>query len=61
MSDTLTVPLSLLYGGTRLEERRHEEHIAAGIDHPAYPVEIPAISAEIRDSLAGDLQPSAIN
>jgi hypothetical protein len=35
--------------------------IAAGIDHPAYPVEIPAIPVEIRDSLAGDLKPSAIN
>ena len=35
--------------------------IAAGIDHPAYPVEITAIPADIRDSLAGDLQPSAIN
>ena len=36
-------------------------NIAAGIDHPAYPVEIPAIPGDIRDSLAGDLQPSAIN
>ena len=35
--------------------------IGAGIDHPAYPVEIPAIPAEIRDSLAGDLKPGAIN
>jgi hypothetical protein len=35
--------------------------IAAGIDHPAYPVEIAAIPAEIRDSLAADLKPSAIN
>ncbi len=35
--------------------------IAAGIDHPAYQVEIPAIPADIRDSLAGDLKPSAIN
>ena len=35
--------------------------IGAGIEHPAYPVEIAAIPAEIRDSLAGDLQPSAIN
>jgi hypothetical protein len=35
--------------------------IAAGIDHPAYQVEITAIPADVRDSLAGDLQPSAIN
>jgi hypothetical protein len=35
--------------------------IAAGIDHPAYPVDISAIPVEIRDSLAGDLKPSAIN
>ena len=35
--------------------------IAAGIAHPAYAVEIASIPAEIRDSLASDLKPSAIN
>jgi hypothetical protein len=36
-------------------------NIAAGIDHPAYRVEIPEIPVEIRDSLASDLKPGAIN
>ena len=35
--------------------------IAAGVDHTAYPVTVSAIAEEIRDSLAADLQPSAIN
>ncbi len=35
--------------------------IAAGIEHPAYTIAIDAIPAEIRDSLANDLKPSAIN
>ncbi len=35
--------------------------IAAGIAHPAYAVKIASIPAEIRDSLASDLKPSAIN
>ena len=35
--------------------------IAAGIDHPAYTVEISEIPSAIRDSLAGDLQPGTIN
>jgi hypothetical protein len=35
--------------------------VAAGVDHPAYSVEISAISPAIRDSLAGDLQAATIN
>ena len=48
-------------GGAILGGNREGAAIGAGIDHPAYPIEITSIAEEIRDSLAGDLQPSAIN
>jgi len=35
--------------------------VAAGIDHPAYTVESTPLAAEIRDSLAGDLDPATLN
>ena len=35
--------------------------ILAGIDHPAYPIDGFAIDSAIRDSLASDLTPAAIN
>ena len=40
---------------------QHGAAIAAGIDHPAYTVEIDAIPDSVRDSLAGDLQAGTIN
>jgi len=36
-------------------------NLVAGIDHPAYPVPAVTLPAAVRDSLANDLQPSAIN
>jgi hypothetical protein len=35
--------------------------ISAGIDHPAYVIESVELQSEVRDSLAGDLQRTAIN
>jgi hypothetical protein len=35
--------------------------ITAGIDHPAYPVQAMNLPAAVRDSLANDLRPGAIN
>ena len=35
--------------------------IVAGIDHPAYPLEPVRLAAEIRDSLAADLQAATLN
>jgi hypothetical protein len=35
--------------------------ISAGIDHPAYPIAASAVPAEVRDSLAADLDAALIN
>ena len=35
--------------------------LAAGVDHPAYPVQIDKVPAGIRDSLTEDLDPVSVN
>jgi hypothetical protein len=40
---------------------QHGAAIAAGIDHPAYSVEVETVSQGVRDSLAADLQAGTIN
>lgn len=39
----------------------HGASISSGVDHPAYPVAAAPLPQPVRDSLAGDLQATAIN